>query len=68
MGHLGCGFREMGVVKPPSSDSWMVCEWLTSPVTKMFTLVYRQQFLKVGKLLVYKLVNKILETVVHTQE
>ena len=40
---------------------------LTSPVTKMFTLAYGQQFPKVGKLLVYKLVNKILETVVHTQ-
>ena len=34
-------------------------------VTKMFTLVYGQQF---PKLLVYKLVSKILETVVHTQE
>ena len=40
---------------------------LTSPVSKMFTLAYGQQFPKVGKLLVYKLVNKILETVVHTQ-
>ena len=34
----------------------------SSVVTKMFTLVHRQQFPKVGKLLVN---NKSLETVVH---
>ena len=40
--------------------------WLSSALGKLTsTLVYGEKF---GKLLVYKLVNKILETVVHTQE
>ena len=57
---------------PITGQNSEVCEWFPSPVTKMFTVVYGQQFPKVGilgKLLVYKLlVNKILKTVVHTQE
>ena len=33
----------------------------------VYSCAYGQQFPKVGKLLVHKLVNKILETVVHTR-